>query len=82
MNWRGVISLDQQFITLQKSFQLLYHLMNILNFHIVNTTFLSRQVLLPYFGCNFSKGSDVFLREASVLLVFESFKGGEDSLGI
>lgn len=82
MNRRGVISFDQQFVTLQQSFQLQNHLMNIPHLHTVNTTFLSRQVLLPYLGCNFSEGSDILLRQASVLLAFESFEGGEDSLRV
>ena len=82
MNRCGVISFDQQLITLQQRFQLQNHLINIPHFHTVNTTFLSRQILLPYLGCNFSKGSDVLLREAPVLLAFESFEGGEDSLRI
>lgn len=82
MNRRGVISFDHQFITLQQSFQLQNHLMNIPHLHTVNTTFLSRQILLPYLRCNFSEGSDILLRQASVLLAFESFEGGEDSLWI
>ena len=82
VDWRGVVALDQQLETLQQGLQLQDHLVDIPDFHAVNTTFLPRQVLLPNLGCDFHEGPEVLLRQPAILLAFESLEGGQDSLGV